>query len=529
MFASIYCPSVSSGVLLADFGYSFSPLVEETAANSVVLDVSGCELRFGSAYQLANEIAVYAARPPAAGGLGQKVNVCLAGNPDVAILGARFLKGITFIAPGEELTALGELPIDQLLTPKSNVQGPKSDTSNSNLKTPNSGLNKQTLDFGPWTLDVKQAEEILETLRLWGVRTFRDFAELPTTGIAARLGQTGVKLQQLASGKTERHLQLKQPAPIFDNLIELEYPISELEPLSFIFARLLNQLCASLLAYALATYELRVNLKLEDGTSHERTLSLPTPLRDHKIFLKLLLLDTELNPPQQGVVAVAIACEPVKPRVLQSGLFIPQAPEPAKLELTLARLAKLVGSRNVGSPEVVDTHRPDAFQLKRFVIAENKKMRRRGDAEKGRQGEIGEEGNKNHLSPSPHPLVSVSPHLPISPSPRLPVPVSQPPLLGFRMFRPPLRAMVDASRGYPQQISAWGPNRSVYGKVVQLAGPWRKTGDWWREDCWARDEWDVAVAQSSAAPGRETKVIPALYRLYRELRSGAWFVEGSYD
>jgi len=89
--------------------------------------------------------------------------------------------------------------------------------------------------------------------------------------------------------------------------------------------------------------------------------------------------------------------------------------------------------------------------------------------------------------------------------------------------------MVDASRGYPQQISAWGPNRSLYGKVVQLAGPWRKTGDWWREDCWARDEWDVAVAQSSAATGRQTKVIPVLYRLYRELRSGVWFVEGSYD
>lgn len=421
MFASIYCPSVPAGVLLADFGYSFSPLVEETAADCVVLDVSGCELRFGSAYQLANEIAVYAARPRAAGGLGQKVNVCLAGNPDAAILAARFLKGITFIAPGEELTALGDLPIDQLLTPKSNVQGPKSDTSNSNLKTPNSGLNKQTLDFGPWTLEIKEAEEILETLRLWGVRTFRDFAELPTTGIAERLGQTGIKLQQLASGKTERHLQLKQPAPIFDNRIELEYPISELEPLSFIFARLLNQLCASLLAYALATNELRVHLKLEDGTSHERTLSLPTPLRDHKTFLKLLLLDTELNPPQQGVVAVAIACEPVKPRVLQSGLFIPQAPEPAKLELTLARLAKLVGRKNVGSPEVIDTHRPDAFQIKRFVItaAETKTPRRdvirgRGDGETRRHGERETWGNGDADEVSPA-FDSHSP-IPLTPS-----------------------------------------------------------------------------------------------------------------
>lgn len=97
------------------------------------------------------------------------------------------------------------------------------------------------------------------------------------------------------------------------------------------------------------------------------------------------------------------------------------------------------------------------------------------------------------------------------------------------MFRPPLRAMVDATRGYPHQVSAWGANRSVHGKVVRLAGPWRKTGDWWREDSWARDEWDVAVEPSGAAISERAGAAQVLYRIYRELLSGAWFVEGSYD
>jgi protein ImuB len=524
MFSCIYCPDLSTPVSLADFGYSFSPLVEETAPDCVVLDVAGCELRFGSAYKLATEIANYAMRPKTEGGLGQRINVSLAGNPDSAVLAARFLKGITFIEPGEELTALGDLPIDRLLSPKSKVQGPRSGTSPSILTPPHSRLIRESLDLGLWTLEAKRAEEILETLRLWGVLTFHDFVRLPTNGVAERLGQDGVKLQQLAAGKTERHLQLKQPTPIFDNQIELDYPLAELEPLSFIFARLLNQLCARLLAYALATNELRVRLQLEDGTTHERALSLPAPLRDHKIFLKLLLLDTEAHPPPQAVVGVAIACEPVKPRVLQSGLFIPQAPEPAKLELTLARLVKLLGSKNVGSPEVVDTHRPDTFQLKRFVVFADRKTRRwdtgkrgHGDAERGRRGEGVTQPLR--VSASPRPRVSLSPHFPVSPSP----------YLGFRMFRPPLRAMVDASRGYPQRISAWGPHRSVYGKVVRLAGPWRKTGDWWRDDSWGRDEWDVAIEQSGAAVSERVKVAQVLYRIYRELRSGAWFVEGSYD
>ncbi len=490
MFACLFGSKIPNGVSLADFAYTFSPLVEETAVNTVVIDVEGCELLFGSAYELANEIANGAARPIRAGGLGCKINVALAGNPDAAIQAARFFKGISFISPGEELTALGDLPVTEL-SPKSKVQSPKS------KETP-AGPTNQTLDLGPWTLDEKkrsdEIQKILETLTLWGVRTFREFAALPTTGVAERLGQLGVTLQQLASGKTERHLKLKQAAPVFENSIELEHPLGELEPLSFIFARLLNQLCASLNAYALATNELRVRMRLEDKSSHERTLNLPSPMCDHKVFLKLLLLDTEMHPPQAAVIAVSIACEPVKPRVLQNGLFIPLAPQPEKLELTLARLVKLLGPDNIGSPELVDTHRPGAFHVKRFTLKEKVNPRKhRGHGLSNRQSAI---GNRQCL-------------------------------LGFRVFRPPLRAMVQADRGYPTQISAWRMNQSVHGHVVRLAGPWRTTGDWWRDDCWARDEWDVAV--ESRTDSTVSRSLLVLYRIYRELRNGSWFVEGMYD
>jgi protein ImuB len=488
MFACIFGKGIIDGGSLAEFATAFSPLVEETAVDTVVIDAEGCELLFGSAYELANQIARCAARPKESAGLGCKVNVALAGNPDAAIHAARFFEGITFISPGEEITCLGDLPISEL-SPKSKVQGPTSFPHNSSS-------NKQTLDLGRWTLDEKKQHDeilkILETLTLWGVRTFRDLASLPVAGISERLGQEGIRLQQLASGKTERHLILKQPAPVFENSIELEHALAELEPLSFIFARLLNQLCASLNAYALATNELRVLMKLEDQTSHERRLNLPSPMRDPKVFLKLLLLDTEMHPPQTAVIGVSIACEPVKPRVLQNGLFIPLAPQPEKLELTLARLAKLVGPENTGSPELVDTHRPGAFRMKRFGFKENVNGRRQ----------------KNPKSEIRNPKC----------------------LLAFRVFRPPLRALVEASRGYPTQISAWGSNRSVHGKVVRLGGPWRTTGDWWREDRWARDEWDVTVekrAEISPQPTLSPRQV--IYRIYRELSSGVWFVEGVYD
>ncbi|PWT93369.1 MAG: hypothetical protein C5B55_04670 [Blastocatellia bacterium] len=461
MFACIYADLMQDSPALADFAYNFSPVVEVTKPKIVVIDVDGCELLFGSAYELANEIALRATKPKSSGGIETRVNVALAANPDVAVHAATNLTGITFVSAGEELTCIGDFLITQL-------------------------------DYSLIGMDTKRADEIFETLRLWGIRTFKDLAALPIAGISERLGQDGIQLQQLAAGKTDRHLKINQPPQNFANSIELEHPLSELEPLSFILARLLNQLCASLNAYALATNELLIEMQLEDQATHKRTLSLPYPMCDHKVFLKLLLLDTEMHPPQAAVIAVAIRCDPVKPRVIQNGLFVPLAPAPDKLELTLARLAKLVGEENVGSPVLLNTHRPDAFAIQRFVLFDKETRRRRKSL--NRQLAI---GNRQYL--------------------------------GFRMFRPALRAVVQCVRGRPQHISAWGKQRSVYGTVVDLAGPWRTTGDWWRSDSWARDEWDIALEPDGATRKVNVARNRLLYRIYRELESDTWFVEGSYD
>ena len=453
MFACIFAPQLSAELSLTEFAYGFSPIVEEVRVGTVVIDVDGCELLFGSPYELVQTVSERAKKSQAEGGLEISVNVAVAANPDAAIHAATYLQGITYVSPGEELTCLGEFPIDRL-------------------------------DYSLINLERKVVAEILETLRLWGVRSFAEFASLPVAGVSERLGQAGIKLQQLAAGRTERHLHVKQPAPVFAHALELEHAISELEPLSFIFARLLHQLCAALNAYALATNGVCVRLQLENQTAHERKLSLPHPMRDHKVLLKLLLLDTEMHPPSSAVSSVSVSCEPVKPRVLQNGLFVPLAPAPDKLELTLARLAKLVGEENIGSPAVLDTHRPDAFSVNRFTLVTRSEPRKRRTPAK-RQS-----------------------------------PIARQACLGFRIFRPPLRAVVQADQGWPTQVSAWGKQRSVYGKVVSVAGPWRTTGDWWRNDRWARDEWDVTLERS----GQQT-----LYRIYRELKTENWFVEGNYD
>jgi protein ImuB len=470
MFACIYSRSVPNSqqktandaetkTPLVDLAFTFSPLVELTSADTVVLDVSGQDLLFGSSAmdasldtECARNLAAEVIRQSKAVGL--KANVAVAANVDVAIHAARLIKGLTIVPPGNELLITRDFSI-------------------------------KNIDHSLTAIDEKRAAEIQETFALWGIRTFGDLAGLPLAGVAERLGQEGVRLQQLAQGKSDRRLKLVRPPIGFVQSLELEHAISEIEPLSFILSRLLNQLCANLHEYALATNELKLTLKLHDKSEHERVITLPVPMRNPKTLLRLLLFDIERKSPQAPIIAGAITAEPIKPHASQTGLFIPLAPEPEKLEITLARLAKLVGVENVGSPEVLDTHRPDAFQMKRFMVTTTKKK-----------------------DTNPQPAVRKSQCV-----------------MGFRIFRPAWRADVRTREGKPARIDARGDNTfaNVRGQIVCASGPWRGSGDWWRKDVWARDEWDVAVVDAKSKEGE------VLCRIYRDLTTEQWFVAGIYD
>jgi protein ImuB len=406
---------------LITLAFEFSPTVEQTAPDTVTLDASGLDRLFGLPQEIAAAIARRAAEVEA------QTHIALAANPDAAICAARGFPGISIVPHGDEAKFLAGLPVTLL--------GPSPD--------------------------------LRETLDRWGIRRFRDMAALPPLGIAERLGPEGLHLRELARGEAFRKLVPLADPLHFEDELELEYPVELLEPLAFVLARLLNGLATRLATRALATNELRLRLKLEPRAVHERTLRLPVPSLDTKAFLKLLQLDLTAHPPPAPIVHVWLGMNPVKPRSAQSGLFTPIAPEPVKLELTLARLKSIVGEGRVGTPELLDTHRPDAFTVARALVP------------------------------------AVPPH---GPAVR-----SHLNSLAFRMFRPPRPARVALASGQPGFVAADG----IRGKILDLAGPWRTSGDWWTSDPWSRDEWDIALSDG------------AIYRLYCCPRG--WFVEGCYD
>src|SRR5581483_7298055 len=95
---------------LLDCAQSFSPCVEDTKPNTVVIDLEGMESIFGPFPKIAREIARRTSD------LGIEANVAVAANPEAAVLAARGFAGITLIPAGKEAEQLGSLPIETLFT-----------------------------------------------------------------------------------------------------------------------------------------------------------------------------------------------------------------------------------------------------------------------------------------------------------------------------------------------------------------------------------------------------------------------------
>jgi protein ImuB len=85
--------------------------------------------------------------------------------------------------------------------------------------------------------------------------------------------------------------------------------------------------------------------------------------------------------------------------------------------------------------------------------------------------------------------------------------------MALRAMRPPVPLEVFDSRGRLDYVR--GPGFG--GRVVHVGGPWRLRGEWWTDDPYAREYYDVELSDGG------------VYRIYRDLRRQEWFADGAYD
>jgi protein ImuB len=449
----------SAQAALVNFAGRFSPRVESTCPGTAILDLTGTEKLLGSWQNATHNMSVQAAE------IGFEIRIAMAANPDTAFLAARGFSadyisrprpGLAwtgvFIPAGDEAQQLASLAVD-------------------------------VLPISP---------EILNILNGWGVRTFQELAALPTVAVVERLGQGGLYLQKLARGEIDRPLLTVEANTEFVASFEFDDPVETLESLFFILNRLLQELCSKLLSAALAVQELRLTVELEvrqlvrqiqrEGKKEEEyrhEWKLPVPTQDRNLLFGLVRLQLEKTTFSAPVRRLSLEVIPVKLRVAQENFFAPPSPEAEKLEITLERLRGIVGDADVngtacvGSPCLMDAHKPGSFTVQHF-------------------SSLGDGGRD---------FVNLPPTAPV---------------IALRIFRPALETSVELDGTRPHFVRLWSRHR----RVLAASGPWSCSGDWWNESVWARQEWDVAL---------KTRAGIGFYRIYRDRIRERWFVEGVFD
>ncbi len=479
MSAALYLPPrlALAGQRAADalvaIAREFSPRVERHGDTLVTLDISGVGRLFGDAREIGEALRRTAADRHLA------VHVAVAATRTAALLLARGRAGLTVAAPGAEASDVAPLSLRLLADHEAG------------LKTgPPAG--------GETTLD-----DLLDVLKRWGLKTLGDLAALPTDEVHARLGAEGVRLQRVARGEDARPLVPLVPEEPFEASLELEWPIDRLEPLSFVIGRLCDALSARLERHDCGAAVLHARFGLVTRETLERRLHLPAPMRDPRVLRTLILLDLEsyltataatsggaVVELPAGIDVVTIAADPAPGQIVQFSLLERATPSPESLSTLLARLAALMGDGRCGAPALVDSHRPEGFELQPFEVFATETQREGGRQKAGTQ--------------SPAPIL--------------------------RRFRHPIPVRIIVEHRRPVRLVTW--RRGVSGgRVAQAAGPWRTSGEWWKSSAgggrraaggelhaaWDRDEWDVAIGDGT------------IYRIHHDRDRDQWFVEGVVD
>ncbi|MFL6304626.1 MAG: DNA polymerase Y family protein [Candidatus Sulfotelmatobacter sp.] len=316
--------------------------------------------------------------------------------------------------------------------------------SHISLKSIPAGEESAALTMLPITV-LNLTEEQEETFSLWGIRTLGSLADLPEDELIARMGQSGKQLHQLARGEMPHLFQPSEPAFALEECMDLDTPLVLLHPLLFVMNRMLEQLIQRAKSRVLALASITVTLILEGAATHSCTVRPALPTNDKQLWVKLLQLELEAHPPKASVLALTLAAEPGSTSKAQRGLFAPQIPEPARLDITLARIRAIVGEENVGRAVLTDSHQTQGFQVAPFTPALD---------------------SASCTSPkrSRSAVRKLCPMETIA----LKVQDTRPKTL---LFRDRLYIVKDAY------------------------GPWLISGDWWNQSGWTVEQWDL-IAQS---------------------------------
>lgn len=118
---------------------------------------------------------------------------------------------------------------------------------------------------------------VLHMLQSLGVRSLGDFAALPPPTIGCRFDDNGIDLQGLARGEGPDGLEQFEPKGQIIELLQLEHPADDVQPLLFMLRPLFDRVCARLGGRGAAASELVLHIGPTEVRFEPTTPSLSPP------------------------------------------------------------------------------------------------------------------------------------------------------------------------------------------------------------------------------------------------------------
>lgn len=321
-------------------------------------------------------------------------------------------------------------------------------------------------------------QDMAATFRWLGISTLGELAQLPRPAVVSRFGEFGLQAHRLASGE-DRHTSPRRIEEDLTAVAEFEEPLFLAEQVGFAARALARDLLGRLRGVGSGVHLVEVEARTADGTRRHRIWRSADPFTEDMLSERVrwqLSAWRQRRATSEGMKPAGIETGIVELRLSPAHIsgdgrqanLLEDTVAKVEVERALARVQSLVG------PDRVLEARPTGGRTPGEQVAWHR---------------WGEDPTPT-ASPSPWPGALLGPQ-----------PALLPP------DRP--RITIEWDGGIPTRVRL----RSRWVSVVNWAGPWRRTGRWWK------DEATVEVYQ----------VVTEAGAILCEIEGNAAYLIGIYD
>ena len=363
-------------------------------------------------------------------------------------------------------------------------------------------------------------DQALEQLRLLGVRTMGEYAALPRNSVRLRYGTEGLLAWRLAQGDDRRPVEGRERPLALGDEVQFEWEEHNLDRITFALQGLSERLAARLRLRGMMSRRMRAEIGRSDGASKSFTLDLPEPSAQARTFrdaVRWYLDANEMSREQDSSLDEMPLDEPGVAfiRMQVDGLV---AFEGKALGLLPNRADRLERANRVLSRLQVELGEGTVY---RTELRPEERLPERAFRKVGAYFEDTDFKKPKLLARNPH-----------SPEERYAAGSGG----MLRLFDRPVEAQLVEDGSYslmdrhsPDPSSGEEGDRlkspegarrlevaGISRKVVACRGPHKLTSEWWEEP-YERDYFRVSLDGGTAL------------LIYRDLKSGRWYAQGTVD